>query len=91
MNFRLQTPRQLGPHLRELRRRQGLSQAELGQRIGVSQSRLARIEGDPSSVSFDQLLDLLHALGTQLVLETDDRRLAGDSAPAAPSALDEPW
>jgi transcriptional regulator with XRE-family HTH domain len=75
-----------------------MSQAELGQRIGVSQSRLARIEGDPSSVSFDQLLDLLHALGTQLVLETDDRRLgstppseSGKQAPDSPSALDQPW
>lgn len=95
MIFRLQTPRQLGPHLRALRRRQGMSQAQLGERIGVSQSRLARIEGDPSSVSFDQLLDLLHALGTQLVLETDDRKLGADGgpqgSPETPSALDEPW
>jgi HTH-type transcriptional regulator / antitoxin HipB len=99
VNFKLQTLQQLGPHLRVLRRRQGMSQAELGQRIGVSQSRLARIEGDPSSVSFDQLLDLLHALGTQLVLETDDRRLGstpppsetGDQSPGASSALDQPW
>ncbi len=99
MNFKLQSPKQLGPHLKALRQHQGMSQAELGQRIGVSQSRLARIEGDPSSVSFDQLLDLLHALGTQLVLETDDRRLgatpdlsgAEGKSPDASSALNQPW
>lgn len=100
MNFRLQTPEQLGPHLRALRRRQGLSQTEVGQRIGVSQSRLARIENDPSSVSFDQLLDLLHVLGTTVVLETDERRIdpgadasnvAGVDEPTARSPLDEPW
>lgn len=100
MNFRLQTPEQLSAHLRALRRRQGLSQLEVGQRMGISQSRLARIERDPSSVSFDQLLDLLHVLGTAVVLETDDQRFTsppekppeGGAVTGKPgSILDEPW
>lgn len=68
--------------------------------MGVSQSRFARIENDPSSVSFDQLLHLLHVLGTEVVLETDDRRFRkgtaappndGDPSSGSGSALDEPW
>ncbi|WP_423594779.1 helix-turn-helix domain-containing protein [Roseateles sp. MS654] len=101
MNFRLQTPAQLGGYLRAQRQHQKLSQRAVGQRLGVSQSRIARIESDPAGVSFDQLLDLLHVLGTRMVLEADDRAQDvatgispttgnADLGPAG-SPVDEPW
>ena len=68
MDYAIQTPLQLSSHLRSLRKARGLSQAELGLALGVGQTRVARIEGSPTAISVEQLLELLSALGVQLVL-----------------------
>ncbi len=69
MDYPIQTPLQLSTHLRSLRKARGLSQAELGSRLGVGQTRVARIEGNPTAVSVEQLLEVLGALGVRLVLQ----------------------
>lgn len=69
MGYLLQTPSQLSSHLRALRQAKGLTQAALGKRLGLSQARIARIEGDPLSISVDQLLDVLTALGMRVTLD----------------------
>jgi len=68
MDYPIQTPRQLSTHLRALRKARGLSQATLGSRLGVGQTRIARIEGNPMAVSVEQLIEVLGALGVRLVL-----------------------
>lgn len=68
MDYFLQTASQLSSHLRALRKAKGLSQAELGKRLGLSQARVARIEGDPLAIGVEQLLRVLAALGTQVML-----------------------
>jgi HTH-type transcriptional regulator/antitoxin HipB len=67
--YNLQLPSQLSDHLRALRKAKGLSQAELGIRLGLSQARVARIEGDPLSISVEQLLQVLATLGVRVSLE----------------------
>lgn len=69
MGHTLQIPSQLSSHLRALRKAKGWSQAELGKQLGLSQTRVARIEGDPLSISVDRLLSVLAALGVSLTLE----------------------
>jgi HTH-type transcriptional regulator / antitoxin HipB len=69
MRYSIQLPSQLSSHIRALRKTKGLSQADLGLRLGLSQARIARIEGDPLSISTEQLLAVLAALGVQIVLE----------------------
>ena len=95
MDYPLQTPQQLAGHLRALRRASGLSQKEIGERIGVGQSRVTRIERDPLLVNFQQLQDYLNALGVQLVLRTPDaleRAVLPPSVAAAPRpSTEEPW
>ncbi|KQP13090.1 helix-turn-helix domain-containing protein [Pseudorhodoferax sp. Leaf267] len=59
---------QLSTHLKSLRQAHGLTQAQLGARIGVKQARIADIEKNPGAISVDQLLQLLHALETRLLL-----------------------
>ena len=49
--------------LRELRRRQHLSQEALAKRLGSSQSRVAKMEAGEASVSLDLLIRALLALG----------------------------
>lgn len=72
--FPIQTAEQLSTHLRSLRRRLQLTQAELGLRLGVEQARIGKIERNPGSISVDQLLQLLAALDTRLLLESRDAR-----------------
>lgn len=77
----IQAAAQLSAHLKSLRKALGLTQAELGQRIGVKQVRVADIERDPGAISVEQLLEVLHALNARLLLARN-----GTYAPAASNA-----
>lgn len=72
---------QMREHLRSLRKKRGLTQAQAGALIGVSQARIAEIEAKPGLVSFDQMLQLLSLLGANLSLE-----VAGMPARPSPPA-----
>lgn len=95
MDYPLQTTHQLASHLRALRSARGMSQKELGDRLGVAQSRIARIERDPLLVNFQQLQAYLTALGGQWILRTPDD--LGAPASASPvvaqprPSTEEPW
>lgn len=82
MDYPITIPDQLAPQLRSMRKVRGLSQTELASRIGVTQSRIAAIEHNPTAVSTGQLLDLLKALGVELVLR--DAHTAREGAPPPP-------
>jgi HTH-type transcriptional regulator / antitoxin HipB len=79
MDYPIQSPAQLAGHLRSLRKVRGLSQAQLGALLGVGQTRITRIEHDPAAVSVAQFLEVLNALGVQMVL----RQVGGRPAAAA--------
>ncbi len=70
--FRVETVQQLASHLRSLRRSGRLTQAQLGQRLGVEQARIAKIESGPGSISAEQLLAVLRALNAILVIQKRD-------------------
>ena len=55
----------LAEGLREERETQGLTQAELAQRVGSSQSRVAKMEAADPSVSVDLLVRSLLKLGAR--------------------------
>jgi HTH-type transcriptional regulator / antitoxin HipB len=84
MDYVIQTPLQLSSHLRALRKARGLSQASLGVALGVGQTRVARIEGSPTAISVEQLMEVLSALGVQLVLR--DLEPVQAESPAGPLA-----
>jgi HTH-type transcriptional regulator/antitoxin HipB len=65
----LQTPAQLSNHLRSFRKARGLTQAALGQLVGLDQTRIAKIERDPRLVSVGQLLKLLAVLHVRVLLQ----------------------
>lgn len=67
--LRLQTPGQLADHLRSFRKARRLTQAALGELIGLDQTRIAKIERDPQRVSVAQLLKLLAVLRVRVLLE----------------------
>ena len=59
----VETKLALSGNVRERRRKQGLSQADLAKRLKSSQSRVAKIEAADPTVSADLLLRALFALG----------------------------
>lgn len=69
--YPIRFPAQLRPHLRALRKKRGLTQAQLGELVGVSQARIAEIEANPGVVNFEQMLQLLSALGVTVCLQGD--------------------
>jgi HTH-type transcriptional regulator/antitoxin HipB len=81
MDYVLQTPQQLSSHLRALRKARGLSQAALGSALGVGQTRVARIEGAPTSISVAQLMALLAALNVRLVLRDTEAPHGREAVP----------
>ncbi len=53
----------LAKHLRELRQRKGWTQSAVAERLGSSQSRVAKMEASDPSVSVDLMVRSLLALG----------------------------
>ncbi|WP_082780870.1 helix-turn-helix domain-containing protein [Cephaloticoccus primus] len=68
MKSPVSTPIQLKMVLRNLRRARGVSQQELGKKLGVSQRRIAAIEAAPERASFDQVARLFAALDADLLV-----------------------
>lgn len=82
MDYPLRIADQLRAHLRALRKQRGLTQAELGQLLGLGQARIAEIEAKPGLISTEQLIQLLSALGATLVVR--DTATPPKKTPAAP-------
>ena len=74
MDYHVLTPTQLASHLRALRKARNLTQAELALRLGLTQSRIGKIERHPETVSLEQLINLLSVLGARLVISVPERR-----------------
>lgn len=92
MDYPIRLADQLKAHLRSLRKQRGLTQAQLGQRLGIGQVRIAEIEARPGLVSVNQLVKLMSALGAGLVVrDLEDgstspvARMAPERAPSAPA------
>lgn len=58
-----------GHLIREARRRAGLSQAELAERAGTTQSAIARLERGRTSPSVERMRELIRACGLDLRFE----------------------
>jgi len=60
---------QLGEILRGRRKARRVSQEQLAQKLGVSQSRLSAIEAGTAALTLDRLLALANLLDLQLVVQ----------------------
>ncbi len=58
--------------VREARRRSGLTQAELAERVGTTQSAIARLEAGATAPSLARVDQIVRACGLTLVVELDD-------------------
>ena len=69
MRYPLETSQQLSAVLKALRRSRQMTQAELGEQLGVNQKRVARIEASPEVTAFDQIARIVSILGCRLSID----------------------
>ena len=86
MDIPLQTPAQLGIHLRSRRRALGLTQTEVAAAMGLSQKRLSRLELNPGRFTAEQLLTVLAILKMDVVLRERGAPAARANTAAEPTA-----
>jgi HTH-type transcriptional regulator / antitoxin HipB len=63
------TASQIGAIIRRARRNAGLTQAELGKRIGLRQATISKLEAGEPATRLSTLLDALTALGLEIVID----------------------
>lgn len=62
------TVKQTAAVLRRERRKQSITQGQLGKKIGVRQATISRLESGEDAVSLQTLMDTLTALNLELVI-----------------------
>jgi len=78
MSALARTPKQLGEIIQRHRLRSGLSQSELGKRVGLRQATISQIESGYHATKIAVLCDLLAALDLELTVAPRTSRSAAD-------------
>lgn len=78
MSQSARTAKQIGAIVRRARRNAGLSQAELGKRIGLRQATISKLEAGAPATRLSTLLDALTALGLELIIDKRGRHAPRD-------------
>ncbi len=68
MDYAARTPQQLGQILKASRKKQGLTQSEVGAKVGLRQAQISDIETRGADITVDTLYRVVSALGLELVL-----------------------
>jgi HTH-type transcriptional regulator/antitoxin HipB len=63
------TAKQIGAIIRRARRNAGLTQAELGNRIGLRQATISKLEKGEPATQLSTLLDVLTALELEVTID----------------------
>jgi len=63
------TSKLLGAIIRRERRNRGLTQAELGKKIGLRQATISRLEAGESATRLRTLLDVLAAMSLEIIID----------------------
>jgi HTH-type transcriptional regulator/antitoxin HipB len=74
VEFPVTTPEQLGAAIRAYRIAKGITQAELGKRIGFAQNAISDFERDPGRSSLRRLYRMLSALHLEMLLREAPRQ-----------------
>lgn len=76
MMQRARTAKQIGAIIRRARRNAGLTQTELGKRIGLRQATVSKLEAGQPATRLSTLLDALMALGLEIIIDKRGRASA---------------
>lgn len=72
MNMKTKAPDQLSAAIRFFRRRKGLSQTQLAQKAGLTQTTISEIEKGVRSPTVDTVYHISNVLGLTLILTDGD-------------------
>ena len=75
-SYPVKTPQQLGSVLQGCRKTQQLTQAQVGERIGLAQKEISKLETNPASTSLARVFKVLAALELEIVVR--ERGTAGN-------------
>lgn len=78
----IRVPEQVGAVLRAARLQQGMTQAEVAEKIGVSPQAMSRLEKNAGRASFDRIHRLSLLLGLEIVLRPK-YRIADSESPVS--------
>jgi len=73
MNQSARTAKQIGAIIRRARRNAGLTQIDLGKRIGLRQATISRLEKGEEQTKLSTLLAVLSALGLEIIIDKRGR------------------
>jgi HTH-type transcriptional regulator/antitoxin HipB len=73
MNQSARTAKQIGAIIRRARRNAGLTQVDLGKRIGLRQATISRLEKGEEETKLSTLLAVLSALGLEIIIDKRGR------------------
>ena len=68
----------VGRNIRILRKKRGMSQTELGKKIGLRQATISRLEAGEEATLLQTLLDTLTALNLELVIRPRTKASSSD-------------
>ncbi len=72
------TTKQLGAIIRRERRKRDLTQAQLGEKIGLRQATISKLEAGEPATQLRTLLDALTALGLEIIIDKRGKTRAQD-------------
>jgi HTH-type transcriptional regulator / antitoxin HipB len=78
MNQIARTPKQIGDLLRRRRLQTGMSQSELGQRVGVRQATISLIEGGQDATKIGTICAMLAALDLEFAVDARSKGSPAD-------------
>jgi HTH-type transcriptional regulator / antitoxin HipB len=88
----LQGPSQLSLHLKSLRKSRKVTQADMAKRLRITQTRYSQIERNPELIATGRLLEILAALGVDVLLQLRPPESAGTPTPTPiPTRRGEDW
>lgn len=72
------SPKDLGMHIRRLRKNLGLTQAQLGNRVGLDQKKVSLIENGNQNSRLDTVFRLFSALEVGIIIQPKIKPVATD-------------
>jgi HTH-type transcriptional regulator / antitoxin HipB len=93
VDYPIQTLSQLRPILQSFRKKAGLTQAAVADKLGITQQSYAQIEANPASTSVERLHKILRLLNVDLVLMPSQLERGANEQPklVPPSHPKESW
>ncbi len=91
VSYPIKTLSQLPLILKGFRKEKRLTQAAMGEKLGITQQSYAAFEANPAVATFDRLFVVLRMLEVEISLDQVVRAPHANTVPSAPAGKKESW